>query len=99
MTSDEIQRRGADAARVLDEKVVKEALREIKSEIIEQWEATPARDTEGREWIWRHYKVAQKFEGLLKAYIEAGKVEGQLLKHNEPNLMERAAARVRSIVG
>lgn len=80
MSREEVIRRADDAARVLNEKVVVDALEAIKQEIIEQWEATPARDTEGREWIWRHYKVAQKFEGILKGCIEAGKMEKALLE-------------------
>lgn len=67
--------KGVQAARVLDDPIVKETLDAIKQEIIDQWSATPARDTEGREWVWRHYKVAEKFEGILRGYIETGRIE------------------------
>ena len=67
--------RAVDAERILNEPVVKEALAAIRQEIIDQWTATPARDTEGREWIWRHMKVAEKFEGILRSYISDGKIE------------------------
>jgi len=66
--------RGDQAAIILDNPAVKEALQAIKEEIISQWSETPARDTEGREWIWRHYKVFEKFEGILKGYIDTGKM-------------------------
>ncbi len=75
MTPEEAIRRGDAAARVLAEPVVKEALESIKAEIIRQWSETPARDSDGREWVWRHYKIAEKFEGLLRSYIETGKFE------------------------
>lgn len=74
MSPDEVARRGDEAARVLEEKVVREALEAIRDEIISQWANTPARDTEGREWVWRHYKVVEKFEGMLRGYIESGRM-------------------------
>lgn len=64
-----------DAERLLNDPILKEALSAIRAEIIEQWTATPARDTEGREWIWRHMKVAEKFEAILRSYVENGKIE------------------------
>lgn len=64
-----------DAERLLNEPILKEALAAIKSEIIAQWAATPARDTDGREWIWRHMKVVEKFEAILRTYVEDGKIE------------------------
>lgn len=67
--------KGEQAKRVLEDPVVKEALSAIRQEIIEQWSATPARDAEGREWVWRHYKVAERFEAMLRGYIETGRIE------------------------
>ena len=75
MTPDEIILRGENARRLLSDKVLQEAIAGIKKEITDQWAATPARDEEGREWIWRHYKVAERFEAMLKGYVEAGRVE------------------------
>lgn len=69
------QIRAADAERVLNDPVIQDALKAIKEEIYSQWSATPARDAEGREWIWRHLKVAEKFEAVLRGYIATGKVE------------------------
>ena len=80
MSPDEKIRRGDAARRIMDDAVVKEALAAIKSEIVGMWSNTPPKDTEGREWIWRHHKVAEKFELLLKAYIETGKFESGLLE-------------------
>ena len=68
-------RRADDAKRVLSDPIVKQALEGIRKEIYSQWSATPARDSEGREWVWRHLKVLEKFEGILKGYIENGKIE------------------------
>ena len=75
MTPDEIILRGENANRLFNDPVLKEAISGLKKEIIDQWSVTPARDTEGREWVWRHYKVAERFEAILKGYIEAGRME------------------------
>ena len=80
-------RRGDEAALVLDTPVIQEALQAIREEIISQWSETPARDSEAREWIWRHYKVVEKFEGILKGYIETGKMAK--LRMEEKSLVER----------
>lgn len=70
-----IEARADAALRVLSDPVVKEAIEAYKTAIIEQWAATPARDTEGREWVWRHFKVAEGFEEMLKGFVTAGKME------------------------
>ena len=75
--------KGNEAQRLLDSPVVRDALQSIKSEIIEQWSATPARDTEAREWVWRHYKVAEKFEAILRGYVETGKLERIRMEEKE----------------
>jgi hypothetical protein len=75
--------KGQQASRILDEPIVKEALSAIKAEIIEQWSATPARDAEGREWVWRHYKVAERFEAMLRGYIETGRIESMRAAEKE----------------
>lgn len=80
MSPDEKIRRGDAARRIMAEPVVQEALAAIKTEIVEMWSKTPPKDTEGREWIWRHLKASEKFEALLKAYIETGKFESSLIE-------------------
>lgn len=80
MSPDEKIRRGDAARRIMDEPVVKEALAAIRSEIVEMWSKTAPTDDKGREWIWRHLKAAEKFELLLKAYIETGKFEAGLIE-------------------
>ena len=67
-------RRGSEAARLLSEPLLKQALEDIKAEIVQQWSDCPARDQEGREWIWRHFKVAEKLEAVLRGYVESGRV-------------------------
>ena len=80
--------RGENARRILEDETVQAALTAIREEIIRQWSETPARDVEGREWVWRHYKVVEKFEGLLKGYIESGRFARMKL-HEEESRMEK----------
>lgn len=74
MSLEDQARKGDEAAIVLEMPIVKECLKGMREEIIQQWSETPARDAEGRDWIWRHYKVLEKFEGLLRGYMASGKM-------------------------
>lgn len=87
------QQRAEHAARILDDPLVKEALDLIEREIVEQWEACPVRDLEGRELLWRFMKTASKFRGILKGAIESGKLDAfraqQTLKEKALNLVRK----------
>lgn len=74
MTPEEIKVRAANAAQLLENKLLVESLEAIESEILRQWEDCPARDTEGREELWKYYKIAKKFRGVLQGVVENGKV-------------------------
>lgn len=89
--------RGDAARRVLDEQVVKEALAGMKAEIIRQWSETPARDAEAREWVWRHYKVCEKFEAVLKGYIESGRM-AKIEQDRKESMADRVKGRLARFV-
>ena len=74
MSLDEQARKADEAEIVLGMPIVQECIKGMKEEIIQQWSETPARDAEARDWIWRHYKVLEKFEGLLRGYMASGKM-------------------------
>ena len=74
MTREEELQRGAQAQSLLNDPIIRDALAAIKTQVIDQWAACPARDTEGREWLWRHYQVALKFEEALQEVINTGKL-------------------------
>ena len=74
MTPEELKQRGENAARLLGDKLLNETLDIIEQEVIALWGDCPARDTEGREELWKYYKVAKKFRGILQGTIESGKV-------------------------
>ena len=79
-------RRGELAQQALDNEALKEALKAMREDITGQWGSVPVRDVEGREHCWRLFKSLEKFEALLKAYIESGKADLQMLKHKRTPL-------------
>lgn len=64
----------------------------MKQGIIDKWAACPARDTEGREWLWQHYQVALKFEETLAEALNTGKLA---LKERELSLVQKITNAVR----
>lgn len=66
--------RGENALRILNDPLFIEAFNILERDIIEQWDAVPVRDVEGRELLWRFYKTAKKFRGILQGVVENGKV-------------------------
>jgi len=87
--------RAVRAKQLLEDPLFIESLDAIEKEIIEQWEACPARDVEGRESIWRYYKTAKKFRGILQGVVESGKMaqfREQSMKENIFNVLKKPAA-------
>lgn len=84
--------RAREAQQVLGTPVYRESMAKMKQEIIEKWAACPARDTEGREWLWQHYQVALKFEEALAEVMNTGKLA---IKEREMSLVEKAVRIVR----
>ncbi len=66
--------RGVRARELLDNELVQEALATLKAEYLKAWEASPARDAEGRERLWVMVKLVEKFRGHLEQVFEAGKL-------------------------
>lgn len=84
--------RGHEARAVLTSPIFAESFKTIRQEIIDKWAACPARDTEGREWLWQHYQVALKFEEALTTVLNTGKMA---IKERELSLIEKAVRIVR----
>lgn len=77
--------RGRRAAELLNDELLKSALDAIESEVIQQWENCPVRDTDGKETLWKLYKVSKKFRAVLQGHVENGK----LAAHELSRLNER----------
>lgn len=75
--------RAEHAQRLLSDQLLKDALQAIRDEVVRTWVECPARDQEGKEALWQLAKTADKFESLLRGYIETGKLATANLKHFE----------------
>jgi transposase len=75
--------KGEKAKQLLNDPLLHEALQETRKEIIQMWEATPARDAEAREWLWKLHQASMKFENALRGYIDSGQVATEHLKHEK----------------
>jgi hypothetical protein len=75
--------RAGNAARLLTDPLLAEALQAIRNEVVRTWVDCPARDQEGKEALWQLARTADKFETLLRGYIESGKLATAGLKQFE----------------
>lgn len=79
----------ADQARlVLENEQFAQAFADIQQEIYHAWQTSPVRDEEGRQELFRLLKSAQKFEAMLKARLETGKL-AKLQLQQEQALLAR----------
>ncbi len=66
--------RADQAKAILENKMFQKAMKEVKEEIYLAWSQVPARDTEGREWLYKMFKAQERFEAVFKGYIDSGKL-------------------------
>jgi len=66
--------RGEYAGQILGNPVFVQALEVIKKEVIQAWADCPARDHEGKEYLWQLYRNTVKFENVFRGYVESGKL-------------------------
>jgi hypothetical protein len=88
--------RGNQARAIIEDRIFVESMERLKKEIIDKWAAAPARDTDGREWLWQHYQVALKFEEVLTEVLNTGKLA---FEERKRSLIERGAGALRSAFG
>lgn len=79
-------RRGQLATEVLGNAALQDGLRQMREDITAMWSAVPTRDVEGREHCWRMLKCQEKFEALLRSYVEAGKADAAMLERKKTPL-------------
>lgn len=66
--------RGQNALSVLTNDVYQEAYQQQRDEYIRQWIESPARDVEGREFIWKLLKNLDAVDAHLRTVMETGKM-------------------------
>ena len=74
MTEHDTARQGHSAAEVLDNPAYQEAMTALQAQIVQQWRDCPVRDAEGALLLLQLAKLAGKFEGLLRGYVQGGKL-------------------------
>lgn len=87
----------AERARlILEDPLVADALAAIRTELMAAWQASPARDTEGREHLFRFFKVAETFERALKTHMETGALVSAHLRAEDErkSLLARAKEKI-----
>ena len=74
MTEQHEVSRAKEALMILDSEVYKDAMQAMKDQIIQQWKDCPIRDHEGQILLLQLAKLSDKFDGILKGYVESGKL-------------------------
>ncbi|HET8730489.1 MAG TPA: hypothetical protein VFM34_05200 [Moraxellaceae bacterium] len=71
---DEEIRRAESARQVIEHPLFQEAFNTLRAEVVQQWETSPASDTEGREKLWLILKAADRAQAHLVSLMETGKL-------------------------
>jgi hypothetical protein len=66
--------RGAQAERLLESDLLKEAFTALEAEYLNAWKATGARDTEARERLWQAFQIV----GKVKTHLATVAANGNL---------------------
>ena len=72
MTESDQVRVARNASEVLGNEAYQKAMADLKEQIIQQWKDCPVRDVEGQRLLLQLIKLADKFDGMLTGYGEAG---------------------------
>jgi len=94
MTPEQELQRAEQARQIRETPIVAETLDAMEREITEAWSACPARDVEGRDWMWRQIVATRKFRDILRGTMESGKVALHRIKEKE-SLAQRALKVIR----
>ena len=81
--------RAQQARELLEHELMREAFTTLRERIISEWEASPSRDTSGRETLWLTLRILASVEGHLKGVMETGKLASVKLEQNR-TLMQKA---------
>ena len=98
MTEDQTQQahheiaRATQARQIVEDPIFREAADGLKSQLMEQWEQSPARDTEGRERLWLAVSLLGKLEAHLLQVMQTGKMAQFQLKEAR-TLLDRMVRR------
>lgn len=66
--------RGAQAERILNDPLYADAWTKVRQALLDKFEASPVRDTEGREHLFKMLKALNDAKGCLEQVMRDGKV-------------------------
>lgn len=64
--------KGQHAQRLLDDEVLKGAFETLRTEYLKAWEASQARDSDGRERLWQAVQIVGKVQSHLVSVVNSG---------------------------
>lgn len=79
MDNIEIIRESKEAEDILNSEVFKKAFVNLKTELLDAWENTPAKDQNLREAIYTSIKLLPEVEKHLRILIEKGKINPSMI--------------------
>jgi hypothetical protein len=68
--------RGRRAEQLLGDELVIEIFNTLKAEYIKAWEASPARDSDGRERLWQAVQIV----GKVRSHLQSMSSDGRMAK-------------------
>ena len=74
MTEQDTTRAGRSAADVLDNEAYQGAIASLRAQVVQQWKDSPIRDKEGQLLLLQLAKLTEKFDAILRGYVEGGKL-------------------------
>lgn len=92
MTSEEQIARGEHAKRILDDKLVQEALAEIEAAVVDQWKSLGVENKAQAEELKRLLWAGQQFVAIFEAHVAGATIARQELHMRENNQIKRDAA-------
>jgi len=74
MTEQQTANIGTEAQRVIESEAYKQAMTNLKAQIVDNWRQCPVRDSEGQLLLLQLAKLADKFEAIMTGMVQAGKL-------------------------
>jgi hypothetical protein len=73
-----LERKAELAGELLDNELLKEIFKEIRSELGTLWVNSGTDEVKKREFIWQYLRAVAQFEGRLAKYINEAKLERKI---------------------
>lgn len=89
--------RGERARILLEDPMIADALSDMRATLRAAWESSPARDTDGREELYRYMRTIENFESCLRRHMETGEIARHHLRVEEDR--KSAMAKIKERIG